>query len=296
MNNEWENYNTSLGSSQNSPPESLPEPPLESPLESLPEAPLAPWQLPVSEEDQPDLDLLEIADLNRAGYEDSPPEVETGGQSWVFVPVLLLILIAFLGWTFSSLGNFTSAPDLSFLQQSYRLSQDEQLQEYAKAVVTIKTATASGSGFNIDPQGLIVTNRHVVENAKTISIYFSNGHIFSGHDLLLADDVDLAVIRIKGENLPALTLASTLPQADEQIWAIGAPLGFSWSFTTGKVLSSPIPLNPLIYLELPVRAGSSGSPVLNNKGEVVAVIFAHLQQEPDIGLAIPISYLQPLLE
>jgi S1-C subfamily serine protease len=252
--------------------------------------------LPVPEEHQPDLDLLEIADLNLAGLDDYPAEEETGGQSWVFVPVLLLILIAFLGWTFSSLGNFSSPPDLSFLQQSFRLSQDEQLQEYSKAVVTIKTANASGSGFNIDPQGLIVTNRHVIENAKTISVYFPSGQIFSGHDLLWADDVDLAVFKINGENLPALALASSLPQTDEQIWAIGAPLGFSWSFTTGQVLSSPTPLSPLIYLELPVRSGSSGSPVLNNKGEVLAVIFAHLQQEPDIGLAIPISYLQELLE
>ena len=97
---------------------------------------------------------------------------------------------------------FSFLPDLGFLKDSAKLAQNESLDELRQAVVTIESFSSSGTGFNVRADGLIITNRHVVDNGGILSISFADGtnKIYTASDWVVINDVDLAVIDIDGFN------------------------------------------------------------------------------------------------
>ena len=112
-------------------------------------------------------------------------------------------------------------------------SRDESLAALQEAVVVIEGTGGNGTGFNISEDGLIVTNRHVVEDSRIITIRFGGdgAETFTTREWIDIPEVDMALIDIDGEDLPFVELNDEYPSADDEIIFIGNPLGYDWTIS-----------------------------------------------------------------
>ncbi len=152
----------------------------------------------------------------------------------------------------------------------------------------------TGSGFVLD-DGLIVTNRHVVGQPREVAISTWDGRSFDARVDGIAQDADLAVIRVRGLDLPRATVRTEPAVVGEPIAVIGYPGGGGATITTGRVLGytdGPIlgESVPAIRVDAEVAPGNSGGPLIDAKGQVIGVIFALSGPRGD-GLAVPVDVL-----
>jgi len=183
-----------------------------------------------------------------------------------------------------------------------------------KAVVEIKTTISSpdfiqteqhgiGSGFIVRSDGYIVTNNHVVENARQLQVILRDGaKKFDARVIGTSPEDDVAVIKVDAQNLPALNWGdSSALKVGQLAIAIGSPLGQQNSVTKGVIsalhrfISIPNPstgqveniLNA-IQTDAQINPGNSGGPLLNSAGQVVGVNFAieQAQAGPGLGFAL----------
>jgi S1-C subfamily serine protease len=163
-----------------------------------------------------------------------------------------------------------------------------------------------GSGFIYDSSGLILTNAHVVADASTITVKFSDGRAAMPGTLVRAERrEDLAIVRIQSaDRLPVAELSSEPLQPGQLVVAIGNPFGLGWSVTAGVVsaigrpLESPeegIALRNLIQTQTPINPGNSGGPLLNGHAKVVGITTAVLPNGQGIGFAIPVDSILDFL-
>lgn len=209
---------------------------------------------------------------------------------WIISIALIINLLAVLPQTIS-------IPAIDFLKTSAKLSTDPTIKQYKKAVTVIETDDSKGTGFSISKDGLILTNEHVVEGEEIVTVAFPDEGLFSGHVIETYPQIDLAVVKVEtDEQLPSLTLAdATVFSEDESIYFIGNPLSFHGIANEGVIIDY-IQLKgwdePVLMLDAPVYRGNSGSPVINENGEVIGVVFATLHHDVEgrVGLFVPIDY------
>jgi serine protease Do len=257
------------------------------------------WQVKPSAKNLSDLDMDEIYELNQQPVEDEPEVIPPPkGKGILGVVITIILAASFLLLSFSGIINLSKLPDLGFLRESAQLSTDPLVESLKESVVSISSVDSQGTGFNIDAQGLIVTNNHVVEGKKVLTIKFPDGSTYMSKSWQTLPAVDLAVIEIRGQDLPYLHLANQKLKDSDKVIFIGNPLGFDWTVGEGTVLQEEVLLEgwstPVILLKGTIYPGSSGSPVFNTKGEVAAVIFATVEGQENTGLAVPISDLAEL--
>lgn len=247
-----------------------------------------------------ELDYDEFALLNQKAEEGAADEDDLDidrplKPSWVKILLVLLALVVFILWTGASLigDDF----DWKVLRESSRLSQDEALAELEKAVVVVEGSGGSGSGFNIWPDGLVITNRHVVEDSGIITIRFNDSQVFTTSEWVDIPGVDLALLKLSGSDLPFVDVSGTLPQEGERVIIIGNPRGYDWTISEGYVFAvAYMEDTPVICLDAPIYPGSSGSPVFDESLQVTGIVFARSSQEDNKGYAIPVYYLTSFLE
>ncbi|MBQ1501488.1 MAG: trypsin-like peptidase domain-containing protein [Firmicutes bacterium] len=241
-------------------------------------------------------DLDEYARLNELADEapDAPLKNRNPWRRSKLIWLLAaLAVLSFVSWSFRDY-IFGEKMDFSLIAHSNRLAREESLAALKNAVVSIECAGRSGTGFNISPNGLIVTNAHVISGGDYVTLFFPSGEqrVYVAHDVMEIEGVDLALVDIDGEDLPSVELADYLPEAGQEVIFIGNPLGYDWTISEGTVTGMAyIDDTQVICLDGPVHPGSSGSPVFDGESRVIGVIFAKLTQEDGVGLAIPISYL-----
>jgi serine protease Do len=165
----------------------------------------------------------------------------------------------------------------------------------------------AGSGWIIDANGYIVTNNHVVENARDINITLADGRTFPYVTVATDPVSDLAVIKINASGLPAAKLGdSSRLQVGQVVAAIGNALGEGISMTGGWVSQlgvsmtneQGITLYDLIKTDAAINPGNSGGPLLDSAGEVIGITSAKLvgSSIEGIGYAISLKTALPIIQ
>jgi putative serine protease PepD len=160
----------------------------------------------------------------------------------------------------------------------------------------------SGSGFVVDARGLILTNNHVVESARAVSVKFSSGDTREAQVLGTDRGNDLALLKVDlPENVPVAALGdSDQVQVGETAIAIGSPFGLDQTVTQGIISAVHRNWNPdngrtrrnLIQTDAPINPGNSGGPLLNARGEVIGIntmIESPVRGSVGVGFAVPIN-------
>ncbi|MCC6629061.1 MAG: trypsin-like peptidase domain-containing protein [Chloroflexi bacterium] len=163
-----------------------------------------------------------------------------------------------------------------------------------------------GSGAIIDNAGHIVTNNHVVEGAQGYRVVLPDGRTFDGQLQGRDPRTDLAVVTIKGDNLPTVPLATSLNvQVGDWVVAIGNALGLPGGPTVtagvvgalGRTITEPngVGLEDLIQTDAAINPGNSGGPLLNLKGEIVGINTAGAEGAQGLGFAVSIDTVRDIV-
>ena len=133
-----------------------------------------------------------------------------------------------------------------------------------------------GSGYIVDSEGLILTNRHVTDGAQDLSVTLSDGTQMPAALAYRSPDIDLAVIRVRPKKpLPTITWGdSDTMREGTSVIAIGNPLGLGFTVTHGMVSArdrdiKETPLDNFMQIDAPINPGNSGGPLFNLQGEVI---------------------------
>src|SRR6478736_6244575 len=196
---------------------------------------------------------------------------------------------------------------VQILVSGYGVREDESPGD---ANVVLGPQQSTGSGFVIDAEGYIITNAHVVNNARRIQVVVPSTkidgslasalsprpRIFIAKVVGVTTELDLAVLKIDAPNLTPLPLATySNVRQGETVFAFGSPIGLRNSLTHGLVSAvarQTSPDSPQIYVQTdaPINPGNSGGPLVNIKGEVVGVntfIVSQSGGNDGLGFAVP---------
>ena len=167
------------------------------------------------------------------------------------------------------------------------------------AVVKVITSDSSGTGFIVSPDGMVVTNRHVVKGARQVSVALVSGTQLPGRVTGQHESADLAYIQVESRDT-----FETIPPGDsdalrvgDEVIAVGYPLG---SLLVGMTPTVSVGIvsakrNGLIQTDASLNPGNSGGPLLNTGGQVVGVVVSRLEEDnagrpiEGVGFAIPIN-------
>jgi S1-C subfamily serine protease len=163
-----------------------------------------------------------------------------------------------------------------------------------------------GSGFIIDKEGHILTNYHVIADARQVEVTLHNRKKYRATVVGTDRAHDLAVIQIKAPDLPAMVLGDSRNlQVGQKVYAIGNPFGLSGTMTRGIVSSirsvqepDGMTIDDAIQTDASINPGNSGGPLLNWHGEVIGIntmIASSVGQSAGIGFAIPINTAKAVL-
>lgn len=165
-----------------------------------------------------------------------------------------------------------------------------------------------GSGFLIDKQGHVLTNYHVVANARQVEVTMSNRRKYKAQIVGLDPAHDLAVIKITAPTLvPAVMGDSKSLVVGQKVYAIGNPFGLNGTMTRGIISSirsirgsDNTPIDDAIQTDAAINPGNSGGPLLNSRGEVVGIntmiATGGANQSAGVGFAVPINAAKAVLD
>lgn len=186
------------------------------------------------------------------------------------------------------------------------------IEKVSKSVVNISTiklihnmffqavpVAGMGSGTIINPKGLILTNNHVVGGAKKINVTLWNNQVLEGTIVGSCAVHDIAVVKVKGENLQAAELGdSDKLRVGQSVYAIGNPFGLAGGPTVTSGVISAVNrtiesqrglIENLVQTDAAINPGNSGGPLVDLEGKVIAINTAIIPFAQGIGFAIPIN-------
>ncbi len=174
-----------------------------------------------------------------------------------------------------------------------------------KRKVQTPKKTATGSGVIISSDGYIVTNNHVVEGADELTVTLSDSKEYSARIIGNDKTTDLALIKIDGKNLPAISIAnSDNVKVGEWVLAIGNPLGLNNTVTAGIISAKARTLGAnnvesFIQTDAAINAGNSGGALVNTDGQLVginAMLYSQTGSYSGYGFAIPTNMMNKVVD
>jgi serine protease Do len=168
------------------------------------------------------------------------------------------------------------------------------------AVVTMRTEQSLGTGFVVRPDGWIATNLHVVVGGPRVKVTLRDGRDLDVVEVLNAStNYDLALVRVEAKGLPTLKLGdSDAMRPGDSVVAIGNPMGLEDTVSNGLVSGRRKVDSGFEVLQVsaPISPGSSGGPLINDRGEVIGIATRVLTQGQNLNFAVPIRYLVPMMK
>lgn len=238
-----------------------------------------------------------------------------------------------MSWCAFIFGVFTACPGLAFAQLGPFYGAPHSLAPLVKMVApsvvgitvtessgvsasklaplrggksTLPLTEAAGSGFIITPDGMIVTNDHVIAGSSQITVTLDDGRKFAAHIVGADDLTDIAVIRINAPYplKPAHWGDSAKVHIGDWVLAAGNPFALGNSFTLGIISAEGRdigegPFNHFLQLDAPINPGNSGGPAFDMQGEVIginAAIVSPSGGSVGIGFAIPSNSAAPIVD
>ena len=163
-----------------------------------------------------------------------------------------------------------------------------------------------GSGLVIDEKGYILTNNHVIDDAERLKVTLPDGRVLRGRVVGSDETTDIAVLKVESEQLlpPTQLGDSDSLKAGQIVIAIGNPFGLTGgpAVTAGIVSSLNRSIQTrsgvleLIQTDAAINPGNSGGPLVNTKGEVIAINTANMPYAQGIGFAVPINTAKSILK
>jgi S1-C subfamily serine protease len=174
----------------------------------------------------------------------------------------------------------------------------------------LQPTIAAGSGVIVEgKRGLVITNFHVVRNAQAVEVGLKDGRKLAADPVVLAPELDLAVLRIDGKDLPSLPIGdSSKLEVGDYVVAIGNPFGLGQTVTSGIISATDRPLGRndsrrFLQTDAPINPGNSGGPLIDLDGRIIGInsaLFSPSQTEAGagsvgIGFAIPSNDVKKIL-
>jgi len=222
--------------------------------------------------------------------------------------IILAILVLILGAYWVGARDAQLTEDESLNVRIYRQASPAVANILTKATeydffMDPVPVEGAGSGFVIDPQGYILTNFHVVQEAQSIEVVLGDQSRYPAKFIGADQRNDVALIRVdpKGKKLASLPLGdSATLQVGQKVLAIGNPFGFQSTLTTGVVsalgrtvqTSQTTFIDEAIQTDASINRGNSGGPLINTHGQVIGInsaIYTPSGTAAGIGFAIPIN-------
>lgn len=179
------------------------------------------------------------------------------------------------------------------------------VEEQGKAVLVVlnlgpgMALQGHGSGFLVRPNGVFVTNFHVIEGAAAVAVKVPDGREFAATGIVaLKPELDLAILKVDAKGLPVVTVGdSDAAKVGDRAIAIGSPMGLENTVSDGLIsaIREEGPGEKVLQISAPISPGSSGGPLFNLRGEVIGVTFAQLVEGQNLNFAIPINHAKPLI-
>ncbi len=250
--------------------------------------------------------------------EEAPAEKRAGAIGRRAILGLLALSLIFgaaggAGATVLLLGGLNESGDIGesirqtlVSEQSATVSVAERI---SPAIVTLEVTGADGesvgSGVIYSADGWIVTNRHVVEGATTMTVHLEDGRDFPGRVYGIDTLTDLAIVKVEATGLTAATLGrSSAIQVGQTAIAIGSPLGVYTNSVTAGIISAigreitteSGRLDGLLQTDAAINPGNSGGALVDSSGAVIGINTAISTEGAGIGFAIPIDIARPIME
>ena len=250
--------------------------------------------------------------------EEAPTEKRAGAIGRRAILGLLAVSLIFgaaggAGATVLLLGGLNESGDIGesirqtlVSEQSATVSVAERI---SPAIVTLEVTGADGesvgSGVIYSADGWIVTNRHVVEGATTMTVHLEDGRDFPGRVYGIDTLTDLAIVKVEATGLTAATLGrSSAIQVGQTAIAIGSPLGVYTNSVTAGIISAigreitteSGRLDGLLQTDAAINPGNSGGALVDSSGAVIGINTAISTEGAGIGFAIPIDIARPIME
>ncbi|HEY6634731.1 MAG TPA: trypsin-like peptidase domain-containing protein, partial [Acidimicrobiia bacterium] len=194
----------------------------------------------------------------------------------------------------------TTGPEAIDVSAPSYLAGEEPIADAAAvilpSVVYIETENGLGSGVIYGSDGTIVTAAHVVEGSDTVRIRFADGDQTTGTVIGSAPEVDIAVIQVDRDDLPAANFASEKPRVGQMAVAVGSPWGLASTVTAGIISAvdqtncSVATCSAMVQTDAAINPGNSGGALVDRNGNVVGInvsILSNSGANDGVGFAVP---------